>query len=218
MDNDSSVSSRRISADQRRLLILKAAEELFFEKGYEATSLNNILDKIGGSKRNFYTEFGGKAGLFKELVAKHAIRSLAALPTTRKEGQSFRESLMEFGNAGIRLFQDKESIKLFRIAVMDGTHFPELINMFARSGPVATIDRLTHLLEIAVERQELPASTNCRIAATHFVAMLHGGKFTEVALNSRCAPPDEDMEKFVASVVDLFLFGVLGDKKMPDHP
>lgn len=48
--------------------ILKCALELFAEKGYEAVSPNEIVEKVGITKPTLYYFFGSKEGLFDELL------------------------------------------------------------------------------------------------------------------------------------------------------
>src|SRR3546814_17701069 len=56
----------------RRAAILWAAGQVFFEQGYAATSIDAIIERAGGSKRNIYSEFGSKEGLFTALVSESA--------------------------------------------------------------------------------------------------------------------------------------------------
>lgn len=45
---------------------------MFFEHGYAAASIDAVIERIGGSKRNIYTTFGSKEGLFTALVSENA--------------------------------------------------------------------------------------------------------------------------------------------------
>lgn len=48
--------------------ILSAAQELFMTKGYEETSVNDIMDSVGGAKGMFYRSFQSKEELLNTLV------------------------------------------------------------------------------------------------------------------------------------------------------
>jgi len=52
----------RISKDGdiRKQELLDAALQLFYEKGYEKTSVNDIIEKVGVSKGAFYYYFKSK--------------------------------------------------------------------------------------------------------------------------------------------------------------
>lgn len=51
----------------RREAILKTAEKMFFEKGYEETSIQDLLDALSMSKGGFYHYFESKIALLEEI-------------------------------------------------------------------------------------------------------------------------------------------------------
>lgn len=52
----------------RYKLILDAALELFLAKGYEATSLSDIIELSGGSLSSVYKYFDNKESLFLRII------------------------------------------------------------------------------------------------------------------------------------------------------
>lgn len=50
------------------MLILNAAESLFAQKGFKATSISEIAKKAGGSKANIYHHFKSKEHLYQEAL------------------------------------------------------------------------------------------------------------------------------------------------------
>lgn len=54
--------------DQWNQEILNAAQSLFITKGYEETSIDDIMELVGGSKGMFYRSFQSKEELFHILV------------------------------------------------------------------------------------------------------------------------------------------------------
>ena len=65
----------RISKDygERKKEILDTAQTLFYSNGYEQTSINNIIEKIGISKGTFYYYFNSKEELLDSLAERSAI-------------------------------------------------------------------------------------------------------------------------------------------------
>jgi len=49
---------------ERRIALLLSANELFLNRGYDAVSLDDIVQHAGGSKASIYKYFGNKEGLF----------------------------------------------------------------------------------------------------------------------------------------------------------
>ena len=62
--------------EMRKNSILKAAEQLFFEKGYEQTSVQDILDALSISKGGFYHYFESKIALLEEIARQHSENTL----------------------------------------------------------------------------------------------------------------------------------------------
>ncbi len=70
--------SRIVKAhDERKNEILDAAWDLFFGKGYDETSVNAIIEKVGVAKGTFYHYFSSKEELLDALAARHADSHIA---------------------------------------------------------------------------------------------------------------------------------------------
>lgn len=65
--------------DLKRSSILETAERLFFEKGYEQTSVQDILDALSLSKGGFYHHFSSKEAILSEICENRVIETLSNL-------------------------------------------------------------------------------------------------------------------------------------------
>jgi AcrR family transcriptional regulator len=63
---------RRLSAAQRRDRILEAAQEVFAQRGYHGSSLDDIAKASGTSKALIYEHFDSKRALHETLITEHA--------------------------------------------------------------------------------------------------------------------------------------------------
>lgn len=61
-----------LSADERREQILDCAQRLFFTKGFEATTVQDLMIAAGVSKGGFYHHFAAKDGVLEALSARMA--------------------------------------------------------------------------------------------------------------------------------------------------
>src|SRR3954447_26351638 len=76
-------SRRRDQARQRRQAVLDAAETLFFELGYAATTVVGIAARAGVSPETVYKSFGGKPGLVRAL-RERALLGTGAVPAEHR--------------------------------------------------------------------------------------------------------------------------------------
>ena len=65
--------------DLRRGQILDTAEALFFEQGYDRTSIQDILDRLNISKGGFYHYFDAKETVLKEICERRWIEQFEKL-------------------------------------------------------------------------------------------------------------------------------------------
>jgi AcrR family transcriptional regulator len=65
------------SPDDRRNEILDGAQALFFERGYERTTINDVIAKVGISKGGFYHHFNAKEDLLEGITARLAQDAVA---------------------------------------------------------------------------------------------------------------------------------------------
>ncbi|MGX9134647.1 TetR/AcrR family transcriptional regulator [Rummeliibacillus sp. JY-2-4R] len=68
----------RKEAEERRNEILDAADELFGQNGFDGTSTNDILEKVGIARGTLYHHFKSKESIMDALIERYSIRLLEA--------------------------------------------------------------------------------------------------------------------------------------------
>ncbi|AND40490.1 MULTISPECIES: TetR/AcrR family transcriptional regulator [Cytobacillus] len=68
----------RKEAEERRNEILDAADELFGQKGFDGTSTNDILEKVGIARGTLYYHFKSKEDIMDSLVDRYSVRLLGS--------------------------------------------------------------------------------------------------------------------------------------------
>lgn len=199
--------SKRPTPKERRQLILDAAADVFFETGYAASSIDQVIARIGGSKRNIYNEFGSKEGLFTALVLANSDRAVSALELGEVEGRTLKEILMQFGLRLSMVYMSRTQIGTYRVIVSEGQRFPDLAREFYSKGPGRAISRLTQVFEDAHAQGEAYIG-DCRNAANHFVSMLRDNVHLEVLLGLRQPLSEAEAQISVAAAVEVFWNGV----------
>ncbi len=69
----------RMTAQERREQLLGVARSVFAERGFEATSIEEIAERAGVSKPVVYQHFGGKQGVYAVVVDREVRRLTASL-------------------------------------------------------------------------------------------------------------------------------------------
>ncbi len=78
-----------MTAPQRRVQLLEVGRRLFAERGFDGASVEEVAARAGVSKPVVYEHFGGKDGLYAEVVDQE-VRALLARFTTALAGDSPR--------------------------------------------------------------------------------------------------------------------------------
>src|SRR5580704_14737357 len=79
MATDLQVSARRLTAEQRRQQLFAVSLGLFAQRGYRATTMDDIADAAGVTKPLLYQHFSSKRALYLELVNSIAQELLIAI-------------------------------------------------------------------------------------------------------------------------------------------
>jgi AcrR family transcriptional regulator len=84
---------RRLSAAERRQQILAAAQEVFAQRGYHGSSLDEIAQASGTSKALIYEHFESKRALHETLLTEHAGELLKRFEANAAQGTTGEERL-----------------------------------------------------------------------------------------------------------------------------
>lgn len=129
--------------EARRCAILEAATDLFLEKGYERTTLDDILERSKGSRSTVYKLFGNKEGLLKAIIEETTGEIWAIVSDWHaKNPPPTEQSLFELGCLLFTAIMAPRAIALHRILVSEGPYIPEVSAYFLKVGPDRNKTRL----------------------------------------------------------------------------
>lgn len=110
-----------------RARILEAAFAAFMENGYAETSTLEIATRARVSKRELYTQVGNKQEMLIACIRERArrLQAPADLPVPR-DRETLSQLLASFGTQLVREISDPTVIAVFRLAIAEAVHAPEV--------------------------------------------------------------------------------------------
>jgi AcrR family transcriptional regulator len=103
------VSTRRLTAEQRRQQLFSVALELFARRGYRATTMDDIAEAAGVTKPLVYQHFSSKRALYLELVDSIAQELLIAVRGAVMRAEGPRQQVEMGFAAYFRLVINREA-------------------------------------------------------------------------------------------------------------
>ncbi len=123
--------------------MLRAATELFLEKGFERTSLSDIVDRSKGSRSTLYEYFGNKEGLLRAMVEDTAamVRQNVGIDSVAR-GMT-EAGLVELGVRFIRAVLAPDAVAVYRIVVSEGRWVSGIAELFYQASVQELESRLS---------------------------------------------------------------------------
>jgi len=186
--------------------LLEVALDIFLERGFEQTTMEEIALCVGMSKRTVYARFDDKAALFKAAVRRAIERytvsrdALEAVATDDLE-----ETLKAIARLRISNLATPVATKLQRILSAQSYRFPELFHAAFEQGAGPTIDFLSDLFKRHSERGDIIV-TEPRRAAAAFLSLVVGGPARIIVSGNKLDGPE--IETRIQFALGLFLNGV----------
>lgn len=142
----------RMSGRERREQLLDVGRTLFAERGFEATSIEEVAHRAGVSKPIVYEHFGGKEGLYAVVVDREMQRLLHKL-TSSLSGGSARD-LLEQAAVALLAYVETDTAG-FRILVRESPVASTSGNFASLISDIAT--QVEHILAAEFKARNLDA-------------------------------------------------------------
>ncbi|OBA58405.1 hypothetical protein A5647_21275 [Mycobacterium sp. 1100029.7] len=158
-------------AEQTRNAVIEAARALFAERGYFATTINEIADASRVSPGTVYQQCGGKQGLLRTLMDQWTTSELVSQTLERiNVAESLEEMLEELSNSYLEFWRRYDDI--VQLVAATAAHDAEAMESFAQ----ATQRHRAALYEIAGKARQLGAFSS-RLSDEDFadIALYHYG-------------------------------------------
>ena len=184
--------------------ILEAAFAAFMQNGYAATSTLQIATRARVSKRELYALVGNKQEMLIACISERArrLRLAADLPVPR-DLESLEQLLTSFGTQLVREISDPAVIGIFRLAIAEAVHAPEVARTLDSVGREA---RRTVLLDV-MNQAQAHGLLNGQPAelADQFGGLLVGNLMVDLLLGVVKRPSPRDIARRARDATAAFL-------------
>lgn len=144
---------------QRREKLLDAAIEIFFQKGFHATRLEDIAKQAGLSKGILYLYFENKEAIFLALIERLALGNVQKLTQLLnnfdKTEQSIEKIFKGFFDEITYILVDTQLPKLIKIMIGDSQNFPIIVEHYKQNVINVALSQLALFLEKAHQKKLL---------------------------------------------------------------
>ncbi|UGQ13662.1 TetR/AcrR family transcriptional regulator [Yinghuangia sp. ASG 101] len=155
---------------------LASAMRVFWERGYEATSMTDLTSAMGIGSPSLYAAYGSKEALFREAVALYGAsvgepitRALADIPTAREAIAAVLRAVAWSGTQ-----DDAPSGCMIVLSATNCSAANTPVRDFLAERRRLNADHLAARLARGVDDGELPADTDIHAAAAFYNAVTQG--------------------------------------------
>lgn len=165
--------SRGTRREARRQAILEAAYDLFLEKGYDSTTLGDIVRRSGGSLATVYELFESKPGLLRAMVQEQCGAVSSGMDRAFCSRQPVETTLREIAEHLFEQILRPRAVALFRVVVAQCAMQPELGKLLYDSGPALGKAKVAQYLQMQAEAGRIEVR-DPQAAAQMFFQMVIG--------------------------------------------
>lgn len=159
-----------------RALALRRAMEVFWEHGYEGTSLQALTSAMGINAPSLYAAFGGKEALFREAVALYSEQEGPLTRAALTEAPTAREAVARVLRDGAIAYTEPGRPSGCMIVLAATTYTPktEGIRDFLAEQRRAGTAELRERIAAGIKDGDVPAGADITALAEYFSTVLHG--------------------------------------------
>lgn len=204
------VSARRRAADPDappRERVMKAAFELFRERGFAGTSTLEIATRAKVSKRDLYALFDDKQAMLTACITERARRMrqpvdlAASIPQNRTDVAA---TLVALGISILHGICDPNVLAVYRLAIAEADRAPEVARALDAGGREANWRAIAEWLA-RVQAQGLIGAGDPAAITARFVPMLWGDVQIRLLMQVREPPTPAEIEARARAAADALL-------------
>jgi TetR/AcrR family transcriptional regulator, transcriptional repressor for nem operon len=156
--------------------VLEKAMQLFWEKGYEATSISDLEEHLGLGRQSIYNVFGDKRQIFLKALASYAQTSCDVVDRLLIHGHEGLESIRAYLLTSVDFVASSKRRRACLIVntIMENATADPDVGATCRMTYQSLIRGFRAALQRAVDRGEIPPKTDVAATATMLAAQEYG--------------------------------------------
>jgi AcrR family transcriptional regulator len=196
---------KQLTDEQRQALLLDAAEHVFLDNGYHASTMADVALRAKMSKKTIYQIFPTKDALFAALLSDRL--SSLTVPPIEDDDDDLAKSLENLLTSLGQIILSPQQIRLSRLMISEGWRAPEMARGFDQTGLGRGGGALEKWLARQVSKGRLLIKDPIK-ASKMLYGLALGDTHMFLLMSMRAYPSPEEIRARVAEAVALFLNGV----------
>ncbi len=192
--------------------ILATAARLFTERGYAATSMEQIAAAAGSGKQTIYRRYPSKEDLFKAVTEALGTKIVALAAAAEITYEDPLTALREACRASLDLVSKPEVIAIYRILIAESERFPALIDQAIRAGSDPYEGIMRRLLQTARNSGRIQGSGTTEALSHALWGLVTGWAVQKALLGQHSLSDISERAAYFETAWAVFLHGVSGNQ------
>ncbi|MEU0236205.1 helix-turn-helix domain-containing protein [Nocardiopsis sp. NPDC006198] len=155
--------------------VVGRAMELFWTRGYEATSVRDLTRHLGVGQGSLYAAFGDKHGLYRAALEHYRSTLAAAALRSLEEGSDVRSAVRGLLAERVRIAVEHDGRGCLMVnAACERLPEEPSVRRIVRDVQDASREALAEVLAVAAERGEISARHDPHTLAAFLITFLNG--------------------------------------------
>jgi TetR/AcrR family transcriptional regulator, mexJK operon transcriptional repressor len=163
--------SRGNGMDDRELRILEAARDLILDRGYAATSMDEVAGRARVSKTTLYKRFPSKEALFEAVIRWRCSAHGMVFAADSFRDETIEDALTSIAKRFLDLLSSPEAVRVEQVVIGESVRFPEVAGIFLAAAPAQTVETVSAFMAYAMEQGKLQRA-NPTLMARHFLMIV----------------------------------------------
>jgi AcrR family transcriptional regulator len=209
----STETRRERRPEDRPQELTEAALDLFVEKGFAATRLDDVAARAGVSKGTLYLYFDSKEALFKAVIESAVVPAVAEGENLVRDFQgSSTELLRELVQGWWRLFGGTKLGGIPKLMISEARNFPEVAQFYHEHVIQRGVRLFTGTVQRGIDAGEFrPVDVECAVQSLIGPLMMKA-LWHHSFVACGCGITEIEPDRFLKTQLDIFLRGLVAPR------